>query len=117
MSGPMTHAVYIADDATHYCIRLPQWEANLANHAGDALQTVTACTTEPSLPKGLRRRKRYYQITATGQEGSVTVLSATSAAWIDPAGTALVVPLFDAATPGANNATLRGATGERRKVV
>jgi len=117
MAGPMTRAVYTDDGGTDRAVRLPTWEYNLSNQAATLSQDGTAATTEPGLPKGYRRRKRFYVITATGREGSFTVLHTTSDLWTSPDGTPIKVPLFGAADPGANNATLRGTTGERHKTI
>jgi len=107
MSGPSAKYVYTADDGTDYSCRMPTWEATL--------QSGVAATTEPSMPKGLLRRKRYYKITATGKEGSVTVLNPTNAIYLNPFGTGVIIPLFNAAIAGSNNATLQGRTGERTR--
>ena len=100
-------AIYTSDDGNDYSVRLPSWEANL--------QSASAATTEPSLPKGYQRRKRYYKITAGGREGTVTVLSVASTLWTNPFGTGVIIPLFGAATPSTANATLEGRTGEKSK--
>jgi len=117
MSGATQKARYTSDDGTHYEVRLPLWEYNLTDSTATVTQTKTAATTEPALPKGVRRRKRYYLITATGKRGAVTVLDVASNLWTDPIGTAVEVPLFGAAAPGADNATLAGRTGERTKAI
>ena len=106
MAGVSGRYVYTADDGTDYAVRMPTWEATL--------QTATAATTEAGLPKGVRRRKRYYRITASGKEGSVTVCSAANALYTNAPGTAVTIPLFGA-TPGGANGTLEGRTGERMK--
>ena len=113
----MAHYVYTADDATAYSARIPVWEANFSNHAATLTQTPVAATTQANLPTGIRRRKRYYRLTATGVEGSITVLNVASNLWTSPVGTPVLVPLFNAAIAGADNATLRGRTGERTKAV
>lgn len=117
MAGPTTKAVYTGDDGTAYAVRLPTWEYNVADHGATLTQAGTPATTQPNLPKGTRRRKRFYVITATGVEGSFTVLDSTSNLWTSAPGTAITIPLFGAAVPGSDNATLRGATGERRKAI
>src|SRR3989442_4377567 len=116
MSGPSARYVYTADDGTAYAVRMPVWEANVADHAATIGQTATLATTEPDLPAGTRRRKRYYVITATGKEGSFTVLSAISSIYTAAKGHVLQVPLFNSAV-AADNATLRGRTGERTKAI
>jgi len=116
VSGPAARYVYTADDGTAYAVRLPLWEANVADHAATIGQTATPATTQPDLPRGIRRRKRYYVITATGKEGSVTVLDATSSLWSAANGHVLQVPLFNSVV-AADNATLRGRTGERTKAI
>lgn len=116
MAGPMAHYVYTGDDGTAYSVRMPTWEATVSDHGATLTQAASAATTQPPLPKGIRRRKRYYVITATGKEGSFTVLDATSNLWTSAIGTPILIPLFDAALAGADNATLRGRTGERTKL-
>lgn len=115
MAGAAQKARYKDDAGTNYKVSLPLWEYNLTNAGATISQTKTAATTEPQLPKGVRRRKRYYVITATGKEGAVTVLDPASTLWTAAAGTGAEVPLFGAAAPGADNATLSGRTGERTK--
>lgn len=117
MAGQMIRAVYTADDGTAYAARLPLWEYNVTDNAAALTQAGTPATTQPTLPKGLRRRKRFYSITATGVEGSFTVLDTASNLWTSAPGTPLKIPLFGAAVPGADNATLRGRTGERTKAI
>ena len=116
MAGPSARYVYTADDGGAYAVRIPVWEANVADHAATIGQTSTLATTEQDLPRSFRRRKRYYVITATGKEGSVTVLSAISSLYTAAKGHALQVPLFNSAVT-ADNATLRGRTGERDKTI
>jgi hypothetical protein len=116
MAGAMVHAVYTADDGSAYSVRMPGWEYNMANAAATIHQTTTLATTEPPLPKGIRRRKRYYYITAHDVEGSVTVLDPASSLWTAPLGSLVEVPEFGLAAPTANNAQLRGRTGERTKL-
>lgn len=115
MAGPSTRAVYTGDNGTAYEVRLPTWEFNVTDSTATLTQAGTLATTQPPLPKGVRRRKRFYRITATGVEGSFTVLDSTSNLWTSAPGTPLEIPLFGTAAPVANNATLQGATGERRK--
>jgi hypothetical protein len=117
VSGPAIRAVYTGDDGTAYAVRLPLWEYNVTNAAATLTQSGTPATTEPTLPAGVRRRHRYYKITATSKEGSFTVLDMTSNLWTSAPGTALEIPTFGAAAPVANNATLQGRTGERTKAI
>jgi len=116
MSGPSSRNRYISDQGTNYAVRLPNWERDVDATGGGAAQNVTAATTEPGLPKGYRRRKRYYVITASGVEGSITVLDPASTLWTAADGHAILIPLFNSAVV-ANNATLRGSTGERHKTI
>ena len=115
MAGPMSHCVYISDDGNNYKVRVPTHNATLGQAAGGALQSCTAATTEPALPKGYRPRKRYVQNTATGRENAVVVFDRTSALYTSPFGHGAIVETMGAATPLTNNATLRGRTGERDK--
>jgi len=107
MAGPTDKVVYNSDDGTAYAIRIPQWEA--------ALQTVVTATTEPQLKKGYSRRKRYYRVTGTGKEGSITVCSVSDSLYTDAVGTAINIPVLGSGTAAAS--TLQGATGEKRRVV
>jgi len=116
MSGASARYVYTADDGTAYAVRIPVWEANVADHAATIGQTATAATTQPDLPKGVTRRKRYYIITATGKEGSFTVLDPVSSVYTAAKGHVLQVPLFNSVV-AADNATLRGRTGEKTKAI
>lgn len=117
MSGASIRAVYNGDNGTAYAVRLPLWEYNVTNAGATLTQAGTPATTQPELPRGTRRRKRFYRITATGKEGSFTVLDITSNLWTSAPGTPIEIPLFGTAAPGADNATLEGATGERRKAI
>lgn len=115
MAGPTVEAQYKSDDGVTYCVRLPAWEGNLQNHAGTlGPQTVTACSGQASLPRGYIRRKRMVRLTTTGRENGVTILDPASALWTATFNTPVVLDLFNAAPPGADNATLQGAIGERR---
>jgi hypothetical protein len=116
MSGPSARYVYTADNGTAYAVRMPVWEANVADHAATIGQTATAASTQPGLPKGYRRRKRYYHITASGVEGSFTVLDPVSSIYTAADGHVVEIPLFNSAV-AADNATLRGTTGERHKTI
>ena len=107
MAGPSVLAVYVSDDSATYKVRMPAWEG--------ALQTVGSVTTQPQLPKGYRRRKRFYKVTSTGKEGSITVLDPNHTLWTDAPGTALSIPTLGSGT--ATACTLQGATGERRKSI
>jgi hypothetical protein len=117
MAGLSADYVYTADDTTAYKVRMPVWEANFSNHAATLTQAATSATTQPDLPRGVRRRKRYYRITATGREGSITVLDSASNIWTSAPGTPCLIPLFNAALAGADNGTLEGRTGERTKAI
>jgi hypothetical protein len=114
MSGPAAKYVYTADDSTAYATSLAIWEANVADHAATIGQTPVAAAAQPSLPRKVRRRRRYYNITATGKEGSFVVLSAISSVWTAPIGHVIEIPQFNSVV-AADNATLRGRTGERTK--
>lgn len=114
MSGPSAKYVYTDDSGTARAVTMPVWEAVVSDFAAVLDQGQTPATTEPALPRGVQRRKRYYRITATGKEGSLTVLDPVSNVWTAAAGTAILIPLFNSAVV-ANNATLEGRTGERMR--
>jgi hypothetical protein len=107
MAGAAARYVYTSDDGTDYAVRMPTWEATL--------QSASAATTEAPLPKGYQRRKRYYRLTASGREGSVTVCDSTNGIYTADFGTGVIIPTWATATPGSNNATWEGRTGEKSK--
>jgi hypothetical protein len=117
MAGSQHAYVYTDDAGNTWSVRMPDWEATVTDHGATLSQTHTLATTQSPLPPGTRRRKRYYRITATGKEGSFTVLETTSNLWTSPKGTPILIPLFNAALAGADNATLQGRTGERMKAI
>jgi hypothetical protein len=108
MAGAGTHVSYVDDTTVAYRLRIPAWVSTLCGS--------TAATTQPNKPTGLRPRKRYYRVTATGKEGSFHVPDVTSTMWTDPVGTAVTI---EAGTFGATGlaATLQGRTGERLKAI
>lgn len=108
MAGPKSKCVYRSEDGNDYRVSLPAWEA--------ALQTCTAPTTQPFLPKGVQRRRRMLQYNDTLKEQAITVLSPAHALWTGAVGTAIAAPESPdfATVPGTANATLQGAIGERR---
>lgn len=110
MAGPTVRNRYVGDDGTNYCVRMPQWEANLQG------TTPTACTTEIQLPRGYIRRKRMLRYDDTGKEQGVTVLRAADAVWTDAIGTTVAAPESPdfGTVPGSPNASWQGAIGERR---
>jgi hypothetical protein len=103
----MTHSQYVSDDGVTYKVRIPGWVASLTGAA--------AATTQASLPKGYRARRRFYRITATNAERSFVVPAVTQAPWTAAFGAGLIVPTFEAALSTTNNATYSGRTGERDK--
>jgi len=107
MSGAMAHYVYTADDATAYRIKAPTWVAGI--------QTATAASTQPTLPKGLRPRRRYLRVTATGKEHSVVVFDSADALYTEAFGTAVSIPTLGSGT--ATACTAQGRTGERTKAI
>jgi hypothetical protein len=106
MAGPMTHADYVADDGNTYRIRIPAWVATL--------QSAAAAASVVHKPTGLRPRKRYYRVTATGAERSFVVLAASNAMYTDAYNTAVTVENGVYGGTGVA-ATLQGRTGERTK--
>jgi hypothetical protein len=107
MAGPRTRVDYTSDTGDVYRTSIPSWVATLL---GASTGTATA-----SMPKGLKPRRRYARITATGREKSFVVPDIGAAHWTDGFGTAVIVPLFGAAVPGSANATLEGRTGEKTR--
>lgn len=117
MAGPTSKCVYIAEDGTHYSVRLPTWEATLGQAVGGSLQTCTAPTTEPPLPKGIRRRKRYLRDNSTGREQAITVLDSGQPVWTAALNHGAIMPTLGNAVPLTDNVTLQGRTGERDKAI
>ena len=107
MSGPMLHYIYTSDDGTAYRALAPTWVA--------AAQTATTSTTEPSLPKGLKKRRRYWRNTATGREHAIPVFSAADSLYTSAFGTALSIPTLGSGTATAG--TLLGRTGEKTRAI
>jgi hypothetical protein len=108
MAGPMTHVDYQSDDGNTYRTRIPTWVATLTGEA--------AATSAVPMPRGLRPRKRYYRVTATGAERSFIVCHTADAQWTDAFGTAATVETGVFGSAGVAS-TLQGATGERRKAI
>jgi hypothetical protein len=107
MSGPRIQVDYTSDTGAVYVTSVPTWVATLLG--------ITTGSAVNQVPKGLRRRRRFVRITASGKEKSFVVPNIGLAHWTDPFNTAVIVPLFGAAVPGSANATLQGRTGERTK--
>jgi hypothetical protein len=102
----MVHVDYVSDVGVTYQVKMPQWVATLTGAAvGNA---------NPPAPKGLRPRRRYYRHNDTGREGSFVVPAVTGAMYTDPFDTAVTVEAGVFGGAGIQ-ATLQGATGERRK--
>lgn len=108
MAGAMDHVVYTDDTGTGYKIRLAHWVA--------VLTSATAATTEPAMPKGLRPRRRYCRVTASGAERSFIVPDVGDAHWTGAAGTAVTLETGVFGSTG-EAATLQGRTGERLKAI
>jgi hypothetical protein len=103
----MSHYVYNSDDGTAYKVRAPVWVAGL--------QTATAATTEPTIPKGYKTRRRFLRNTSSGKEHSVVVMSASDTLYTSAFGTAYSIP-----TLGSGTATAlvgAGRTGEKDRAI
>ena len=107
MAGATTRADYTSDNGTTYTTRYPTWLFNLFT------APTTASTT--TIPKGLRKRRRYTRVTASGKEKSMPVWSAADALYTSAYGTAITTEI--GVTPGATGfpSTTQGRTGERTK--
>jgi len=105
--GGFTHVRYVSDDGNNYRTRIASWVATR--------QSATAATTEPSLPKGYKMRRRFFKITSSGKEGSFPVMDVTFTDWTDAFGTSTTVPTLGSGT--ATPVTLQGRTGERDKAI
>jgi hypothetical protein len=107
MAGPRTRVDYTSDTGDIYRTSIPTWVATLLG--------VSTGTATATMPKGLKPRRRFARITASGKEHSFVVPNVGVTNWTADFGTAVIVPLFGAAVPGSANATLEGRTGERTK--
>jgi hypothetical protein len=107
MAGAMTRADYVSDNGTTYTTKYPLWLFNLFTAPS------TASTT--TMPKGMRKRRRYSRVTASGKEKSFPVWSAADALYTGAYGTAVTTEI--GVTPAATGfpSTLQGRTGERTK--
>jgi hypothetical protein len=107
MAGAMTRADYVSDNGTTYTRKYPTWLFNL----------FTAPTTGSSttMPKGMRARKRYARVTASGKEHSFPVWDPGDSLYTAAFGTAVTTEV--GVTPAATGfpSTLQGRTGERTK--
>lgn len=102
MAGPATHINYISDDGTTYRVLVPSW---VATFTGDAAATATV-----GLPKGYRRRHRFFRNT-TGKVIRITVGDITKSAWTAAFNT---TPAPQPLPPGEPTSgwTAQGRTGE-----
>lgn len=108
VAGSMTHVVYTDDTGTAYKLRIAAWVATLTG--------ATAATTQPSMPKGLKPRKRYFQVTATGRERSFICPSTSVAQWTAAEGTAVTAETGVYGSTGVAG-TLTGRTGEKKRAI
>jgi hypothetical protein len=109
MSGPKTKADYVSDNGTTYATSYPTWLFTLFT------APTTASTT--TMPKGLRKRRRFYRVNSSGKEGSFPVWSAADPLYTEAIGTAVTTEV--AAYPGATGlvSKVQGRTGERTKAI
>ncbi len=107
MAGPMTHTDYISDDGNTYIVSMPAWVATL--------QGAGAATATANLPKGVRARRRYLRVTATGREHPVVVADPAATLYTEGFGTAHTIPTLGSAT--ATAVTSQGRTGERDRAI
>jgi len=108
MAGVTTHTDYDSDQSVLYRIKIPQWVATLCGSG--------AATSAVPKPAGKKLRRRFYQVTATGREGSFVVPNITSTTWTDAVGTGVTVEAGVFGSVGLP-ATLQGWTGERTKAI
>lgn len=103
----MTKADYVSDAGVTYTTKYPTWLFNLFT------APTTASTT--TMPKGMKKRRRFAKVTASGKEHSFPVWSAADALYTGAYGTAITTEI--GVTPGATGfpSTLQGRTGEKSK--
>ena len=103
----MTRADYVSDDGTEYTTKYPTWLYNLFTAPTNASTTT--------MPRGMKKRRRYARVTATGKEHSFPVWDDGDALYTAPYGTAVTTEI--GVTPAATGfpSTLQGRTGERTK--
>lgn len=107
MAGTMVRRDYTLEDGALCSTLIPQWQATA--------QGATASTVTNSCPKNIHFRKRYYVITASGEERSMRIMDPGLTGWTAAYGAGLEVLLTGEAAPTANNATWSGRTGGRDK--
>lgn len=107
MAGSQTKADYVSDNGTTYTTKYPTWLFNLF--------TAPSTASTATMPKGMKKRKRYVKRNATGAERSFPVWSATDALYTSAYGTAVTTEI--GVTPAATGfpSTTQGRTGERTK--
>jgi hypothetical protein len=107
MSGAKTKADYVSDNGTTYTTSYPTWLFNLFTAPS------TASTT--TMPRGMKKRRRYFKVNATGKEGSFPVWSAADPLYTGAFGVAVTTEI--GAYPGATGLVSKtaGRTGERDK--
>jgi hypothetical protein len=107
MAGATTRADYVSDNGSTYTTRYPTWLFNL----------FTAPTTASvlTMPRGMKKRRRYAKVTASGKEHSYPVWSAADALYTSAYGTAITTEI--GVTPAATGfpSTAQGRTGEKSK--
>lgn len=107
MAGTMTRADYVSDNGTTFTTKYPTWLFNL-------FTTPTSASTT-TMPKGMKKRKRFYKVTATGREKSAPVWSAADALYTEAYGSARTLEI--GVTPAATGfpCTAQGRTGEKTR--
>ena len=107
MAGATARGDYHGDDGTLYTTKYPSWLI--------ALFTDFTATSTTTLPRGLKKRRRYARVTASGKEHSFPVWSATDPLYSDAYGTAVTTEI--GVTPAATGfpSTLQGRSGEKTR--
>jgi hypothetical protein len=113
----MVHVTYVDDLGVSYRLRQA---ADEQTHVSNALE---GGTPSPSLPKGVKPRRRFYKHPTTGRERSVVICSVAQTAWTEAVGTARAMVDFGGVA-GAFPITIattaylaQGATGEKRRAI
>ena len=107
MSGAKTSGDYVSDNGTTYKTSYPTWLWNLF--------TAPTSASTTTMPKGMKKRRRYFKVNATGKEGSFPVWSAGDALYTSAFGTAVTTEIGAYPSSIGLISKTSGRTGERDK--
>lgn len=114
MAGPMDHYDYVSDDGSTYRIRLSKDDA-------DRVGNTIATAAHPSLPKGMKARRRFFRHPTSGRERAVVITAVANAVWTAAVGTTQALVDFGGVagafpiTIATTAYTAQGRVGEKLK--